>query len=356
MLQITGILIFSLIQVLAPSFLTGRDVELQFHQVKSVYSPDFNELEKEGFSKIIVRSFLNDGFNGGLLFRNDIFRVAYPGFNKIVEQNKKRKFSLWGWLISRNYDWLQNDRLYDSKFSKGHRSKIRKLNLFLPVVREKVIAVFRKLTESGVEGILIQDDLSFGSNEGFSDRALHVFAQESGVPAKEKLMMNSGSPYNLKWIKIKNSVINEFLSDIVKECKNINPKIKIGINIYYEASIQKQKGNEWHSQDLEAISGTGVDHIYLMMYHRQMKRELRKGKEKIKALFTNGIHRALKISGDRLVVKLETWDWQKNEIIPIKEMEEYIALIPRKVKRICFTPVKNADMNYLRQLLEAAKN
>ena len=356
MLQITGILIFSLIQILTPSLLNGREVELQFHEVKSVYDPDFNELKKEGFSKIIVRSFLNDEFDGGLLFRNDIFKVAYPGFNKIVQQNKKRKFSLWGWLISRNYNWLQNDILYDSKFSKGQRSKIRKLNLFLPVVREKVIAAFKNLAESGVEGILIQDDLSFASNEGFSDRALHVFTEESGVPAKEKLMIKSGTPYNLRWIKIKQRIINEFLTDIVKQCKNINPNIKIGINVYYEASIQQKKGNEWHSQDLEEIVGTGVDHIYLMMYHRQMKMELRKSKEKIKTLFRNGIHSAFKIAGDRLIVKLETWDWQKKEIIPIKEMEEYIALIPEKVKRICFTPVKNADIKYLRQLFKAAKN
>lgn len=333
-----------------------REVELQFHEVKSIYDPDLSDLEEAGFEKIIIRSFLNDGLKGGLLFENDLFRVVYPGFSRIVKKNNKRKFSLWGWLISRKYDWLQTEKFYDSKYSKGKRSKIRKLDLFVPGVREKVLAVFRNMAESGVEGILIQDDLSFMSDEGFSDKGLQVFANESGVPAKEKLMMESGSPYNIKWISIKNRIVNKFLADIIKECREVNPDIKIGINVYYEASIHKSKGNEWHSQDLEGIAATDVDFIYLMMYHRQMKKELKLRKKKIKILFREGIEKAFNIAGPRLVVKLETWDWGKSEFIPVIEMEEYIKLIPEKVSRVCFTPVKNAGLKYLKRLLEAGKN
>jgi len=328
---------------------------LQFHQVKEFYNPDFNELEKAGFNKIIVRTFLNDGSQGGLLFENTNFRVAYAGFSNIVLKNSKRKFKLWGWLISRKYDWLKSDILYDSKYYKGLRARVKKLDLFDPTVREKIITVFKDLTKSGVEGILIQDDLSFMSDEGFSDKGLERFSKESGVPAKEKLMMKSGSPYNLKWIGIKKRIINKFLEDIVRECRKINQNIKIGINVYYEAAIHISKSDEWHSQDLEGIAKTDVDYIYLMMYHRQMKSELKLRKERIKKLFVEGIEYASRIAGDRLVVKLETRDWKKSILIPINEMEEYISLIPGKVRRVCFTPVKNADMKYLKRLIKAAK-
>lgn len=205
-----------------------------------------------------------------------------------------------------------------------------------------------------MEGILIQDDLSFMSDEGFSDKGLQMFSKESRVPAKEKLMMESGSPYNLKWISIKKKIINKLLVDIIKECKEVNTDIKIGINVYYEAAVHRSKGNEWHSQDIAGIAETDVDHIYLMMYHRQMKKELKLSNKKIKNLFLQGIKYALGIAGDRLVVKLETWDWKKNTLIPIQEMEEYIGLIPKNVRSVCFTPVKNADMNYLKKLVRAA--
>lgn len=351
-----GILVFSLFFALLAVNLSAREIELQFHEVKEFYDPEFNELHNAGFSKIIVRSFLNDGKDGGLLFENDSFRVAYPGFSKILKKNKKRKFELWGWLITRNYDWLENNKLYDTGFINGEKQRINKLDLFDPEARKSVIRVFRSMVKLGVEGILIQDDLSIKSDEGFSLIGMKTFTDASGVPAKEKLMMDSGSPYNIKWIKIKKKIINELLSEIVKECKSVNPDILIGVNVFYEASIQKKYGNEWHSQDLEGITGSGVDLIYLMMYHRQMKRELKIGSNKIKQLFSEGIKNAYRIAGDRLVVKMETYDWKKGEIIPLKEMEEFIDLIPEKIKRICFTPVKNAGMRYLSRLRKAAEN
>ncbi|MCK4888782.1 MAG: family 10 glycosylhydrolase [Candidatus Aminicenantes bacterium] len=351
-----GILVFSLFLALIATNLLSREVELQFHEVKEFYDPDFNKLHNAGFDKIIVRSFLNNGKYGGLLFENDSFRIAYPGFSKIIKKNRKRKFRLWGWLITRNYDWLGNNDLYDTGFIKGEKQWIRKLNLFDPDARELVIGVFRSIVKLGVDGILIQDDLSIKSDEGFSLIGMKTFSDSSGVPAKEKLMMDSGSPYNLKWIKIKKKIINEFLAEIVRECKSVNPDIKIGVNVFYEASIQKRNSNEWHSQDLTGISGSGVDLIYLMMYHRQMKRELKLGSNKIKKLFSEGIENAYKIAGDRLVVKLETYDWNKSEIIPLKEMVEFIDLIPAKIKRICFTPVKNSGMKYLKGLRKAAEN
>jgi len=353
--RIPGILVFSFLLILSGSVLSGREVELQFHQVKDRYYPSFKKLSRVGFDKIILRSFLNKGDHGGLLFPSQTFKTAYPGFSRILKKNKRRKYKLWGWLIARKYDWLRDTNMYDSRSGKRGRQRVRKLDLFQPGAREKVISVFRELAATGVEGILIQDDLAFASDEGFSDAGLRMFQKESGVPAKEKLMMRSGTPYNLKWIGIKNRVVNSFLSDIVGACKTLRPGIQVGINVYYESAIHPERGNEYHSQDLEGIASTGVDHIYLMMYHRQMKNELKLGREKIKTLFRQGIERALAIAGDRLVVKLEIWDWRKNELIPIEEMEQYIGMIPGDVERICFTPVKNADMTYLKKLLKAAK-
>lgn len=351
-----GISAFSIFLILSGINLLPREIELQYHEVKAQYSPDFGKLKKAGFDKIIVRSFLNNGKDGGLLFENDYFHVAYPGFNTILKNYKKKNSVLWGWLIARNYDWLDKEDLYDTSFRKGERFKIRKLDLFDPGVRKIVIGVFRDLAESGVDGILIQDDLSIKSDEGFSINGMRAFSNSSGVPAKEKLMMDSGSPYNLRWIKIKKELINKFLSEIVKECKSVNPEIQIGVNVYYESSILERESNEWHSQGLKGIAGSGVDLIYLMMYHRQMKRELKFGLGKIKKLFRKGIEDAYGVAGDRLVVKMETYDWKKGEIIPLDEMIEFIGLIPEKVKRICFTPVKNAGIKYLKGLLRASEN
>ncbi len=351
-----GILVFSIFSVFLCSSVYSRDVELQFHDVKRKYNPDFNKLNDLGFTKIIVRAFLNSMSKGGLLFKNDHFEMAYPGFSHIVKKNKKRSFALWGWLISKNYACNKNLEIFDTKFEDGKRILVRKLDIFNPKSVKMIVSAFKSMAKLGVEGILIQDDLAFKSNEGFSKIGMEMFSKLSGVPAREKLMMESGSPYNSKWIKIKKNVISGLLREIIKGCRMINPNIKIGINVYYEASIYKKRSNEWHSQDLMEIAETGVDFIYLMMYHRQMKRELKLRTKKIKELFREGIEYAYKIAGDRLVVKMETYDWKSKMIIPISEMKKYIRLIPENIKKICFTPVKNSSLEYLSELFAASNN
>ena len=334
----------------------AREVELQFHEIRENYNPGFDRLGELGFGKIIVRSFLNNGISGGLLFKSRYFRTVYPGFDDILKQNKNRKFQFWGWLIARNYDWLASSEKYDTGFRNGKRVMVRKLDIFDPRIREMVVAVFKEMAGLGVDGILIQDDLSIKSDEGFTENGMRAFTGASGVPAKEKLMMESGSPYNLKWIEIKKKVIRGLLDNIISGCRSVNPDIRIGINVFYESLILAKQSREWHSQDIESIAGSDVDLIYLMMYHRQMKNELKLGKSRIRELFRQGIERAYRVGGDRIVVKMETFDWSRGEIIPLEEMREFIRLIPGQIKHICFTPVKGAEESYLKGLLTAARN
>ena len=70
-----GILAFSIFLILSGINLFPREIELQYHEVKTHYSPDFLKLKKAGFDKVIVRSFLNNGKDGGLLFNNDYFHL-----------------------------------------------------------------------------------------------------------------------------------------------------------------------------------------------------------------------------------------------------------------------------------------
>ncbi len=351
-----GIIVFNLIFFLFGFLFPSREVELQFHEVREEYKINFDKLEKIGVSKIIVRTFVNNNKKGGLLFDNSNFRMIYPAFDKIIKRNKQRNYELWGWLVSRRYDWMRNNNFYDTAFRKGKRIKIKKIDLFNKKAVELVVNLFGELAKKGINGILIQDDYVIKTDEGFSRNGMKIFSSSAFVPAKEKLMMESGTPYNLKWIKIKEKIIKDYISSIVKKCKTIDTEIKIGINLYYESSIFPKKSSEWYSINIEGIAETDIDRIYLMMYHRQMKRELKYKSKVIKELFREGIENALKIVGNRLVVKMETYDWKKRELIPINEMKEYIKLIPSAANKVCFTPVKNADIKYLKGLVDAANN
>lgn len=350
----SGILFFSILLAFSVELKAERNIELQFHEIRDEYKIDPGFLIDNGIDKVIFRSFSNGNKYRGLLFKNSSFKTLYPGFEKLSEVFGKR-FSFWGWMIARNFNWLERKDLYDVTYSERGKRVIKKIDIFNPEAREKVTGSFKDLASKGVSGILIQDDLVLRQNEGFSKWGIRQFSKEAKVPAREKLMMDRGTPYNLKWISIKKKAVNSLIGKIVTECKKINPEIKIGINIHYETALNSGFSEEWYSHNLEDIVETGIDLVYLMAYHRQMKRELKVNTGELKEEFRKMAENAYKLAGSGLVVKMEIYDWDKKEVIPLNEMEDFIRLIPPGVKHICFTPVKAGTKEYFRKLFRIVR-
>ncbi|MEN8154200.1 MAG: poly-beta-1,6-N-acetyl-D-glucosamine N-deacetylase PgaB [Acidobacteriota bacterium] len=353
-LRKSGILFFSIFLIFYAEVKAEREIELQFHEIREKYKIDPVFFSDIGIKKLIFRSFSNGNGDGGLLFKNSHFRTLYPAIEKLSALYNK-KFSFWGWMTGRSFTWLKRKDLFDVKYYDGKKNIIKKIDIFNPEAKEKILGSFRDLASVGVSGILIQDDLVLRQNEGFSKWGMKKFAKEAKVPAREKLMVDRGTPYNLKWITIKKKTIILLINDIIRECKKINPDIKTGINIFYETALNTKLSEEWYSHNLEEIVGTGIDRVYLMAYHRQMKKELKFGTRKVKEEFKNMIDNAYKIAGSKLVIKMEIYDWDKKEVIPLSEIESYLNLIPAGVNRICFTPVKAGTKKYFRELVRMVK-
>jgi biofilm PGA synthesis lipoprotein PgaB len=207
------------------------------------------------------------------------------------------------------------------------------------------------LASHKIDCILIQDDFILRYNEGFSNWGRAQFAGAAGVPAKEKLMMAAGTPYNLNWKKVKIARLNKVLKLIVRSCKSINSAIKVGMNVYYEAPIRVEDAEAWYSHNLREIAGTGLDYIYLMSYHRQIKDEMKLSETKNRELFKQIVEKAYDICKEKLIVKIQLRDWKTGQRIPAKEVKAYLALVPPQVKRICFTPVTIKDYDYLEEII-----
>ena len=123
------------------------------------------------------------------------------------------------------------------------------------------------------------------------------------------------------------------------------------MNMYYESPFYKTNSEKWYAHDLEKIVNTGIDYVYLMTYHRQIKKEMKLSEKQNQNLFRNIVNRAFDICRDKLVVKIQLRDWDTGKTIPQRELLNYLRMVPQGVQRICLTPVKVGDFEFIKRLI-----
>ncbi len=330
----------------------AREYEIQFQNVDLTEKLNYSLLKNTGIDKIIIKVFEDDPVSGGLFFKNSVFRVKKPILDRIIPDFDFSKFSLWTWMITRKLSWIQGLDLYDMEYKNRERRLVRKLDLFNPDAIKKIISVYKELALKKINGILIQDDFFIRYNEGFSNWGKARFSAIMNLPFKESKIMNPKTEYNLNWIQIKVSQVNKVLSLIVNECKKVNPNIKMGINIYYETPVFINRAEAWYAHNLKGIINSGIDFVYLMSYHRQIKKEMKLSEDRNRMLFKKIVEKAYEICKNRLVVKIQVRDWDTDERIPLVELKNYIRLVPKSIKRICFTPVEIEDFYHIKSLIK----
>jgi hypothetical protein len=309
-----------------------------------------------GVTKIIYRVFQDNIRDGGLYFKNTQFKTLNPYLEQLIAEFDFGKLELCAWMVGRQFKWIANTLLFDYQYRNGDRQLVPKLDLFNPDAIQKLIAVYKELASHKINGILIQDDFTLRHNEGFSNWGKAQFAIAAKVPARENLMMAANTIYNLNWRRVKIDQLNKVLKLIVENCKKVNSAIKVGINIYYETPIQVEEAEAWYSHNLREILNTGIDYVYLMSYHRQIKKEMGLSETRNRIFFKQIVDRAYEICKEKLIVKIQIRDWETGHRIPASEIKAYISLIPLQVERICFTPVKVTDFDYLEELISSVSS
>lgn len=339
----------------APGNAQTHTYQAQFLSVNILGQLNYKKFSGIGIRTLIVRVFQDEGITGGLFFHNSHFRTLDTRLEKISAEMKSQEqeinLDLCAWMITRKFNWIPYTYLFDYRYENGRRELVRKFDIFNPAAVDKIVAIYKELAAKDIDSILIQDDFFLRYNEGFSDWGKANFSQAVGLPAHEKLMMSADTPYNKKWNRLKREQLIKVLTLIIKGCKQVKPAIKLGMNIYYETPLFIERGENWYAHNLQEIVNTGIDYIYLMSYHRQVKRELRLTESENRLLVGRIIEKAYGICKEKLIVKLQIRDWDTGDYIPLEEVSAYLDMIPQGVGGICFIPVKADDGDYLEKLI-----
>ncbi|NVM20558.1 MAG: hypothetical protein HWN68_02120 [Desulfobacterales bacterium] len=326
------------------------------------------ELKAAGINTIIVRAFQNpgDGFHRfarpqnrvGVYFETAHAPMVDPILARVVSIGHRHGMKVFAWMETRKTPLALPDPKSHVAIAYriGSRSfePIQKWSIFDEVVEKKLLGLYRDIARSGIDGILIQDDLIMYQNEDFNPWAVALFQGETErvldpQTLYEKVFRDSNGRWLVSrysetfwaWSRWKNEKLLNFANELIQAAKAVNPEIKIAMNFMYESVTDPENALAWLSQHLPEATRLPIDFFAIMAYHRQMKKELRLTDAATYEKISSMTQTLLSLIDDpnKILMKVQTADWDTSKGIPPFEIDEIFQRInSRGTVSLAFTP------------------
>lgn len=306
---------------------------------------------EEGYNTAILRAFHlpGDRFHGpaagsaaedvqGVYFPTSLAPVVADLFTPFVNLCREEKVRPFAWMVTRRAAFGIKGLPRDAVFDPGTR-RIRERE-FLDVLDKSVALyledLFSDLAATGVEGILLQDDLALRMTEGFSPSALARYALETGdsvpPPANLRVVVKEGKPSVRagpgfdRWTWWKTENLAALGKRLQMAAQRTRPGTALVMNLMYETLTDPENGRLWLSQDLGVSLRAGPSRASVMLYHRQMQKELGLPFPEVLAIIREGLERIEgSVDQRRVILKFQTRDWTTSE--PVAEADLLAALM-----------------------------
>jgi len=317
---------------------------------------NIKDLKKAGIDTLILRVFQTKGdrmypfasprYEEGVYFRTEYAPMVDDLLGKMTEIAHRNGLDIFAWMTTRYADYGIDEnselRCVRYNFETKRMEPSRGFSLFHPEALKRLQGLFRDLGRYPIDGILFQDDLILRHNEDFHPEALKAFLKEFGYAPHPDLFYidpyrSESGKYYVKaytdrfwsWVNWKNRWLMNVAQQLMLAARESNPNLQFGINLYYEAVLNHSNGSAWFSQNLSEALKKDFDYYAVMAYHRQTMRELNMEEQRAIRLMAEVAQKAVQSTGDpaRVMMKLQILDWQSNEMLPVKEMDEILTAI-----------------------------
>lgn len=318
-------------------------------QVFTFSSPDLAGLKGElgsikaaGFNTIILRLFKNqydspyrfvtETAPTGVYYASETEPVVADVLTPVVKLAHQLDMEVFAWMTTRKCQWILQEhpewdsQRFDSKTSEWIPSG--QLDIFRSDVNNRLTKLLSELSESGVDGILIQDDMV---SRQFDDFRTNIWRSYRNKPFSQRdftdLFDFSEGTARYKssyyeWTRHKSQAITTRLAKWINRVRLINPDIKIAVNLYYETVTKPHQARLWLSQDLEELLTLRVNFWAVMGYQRQISKELSLSIKEVGELLENSrgmLKDGFLIPESQVLWKLQAHDWSTADIVPEDE-------------------------------------
>jgi len=342
------------------SALTRRMLAAQVLVFKSRDYPQVEQcvidLKQAGVNTLIVRAFQNRGdrvyrfcrpqFKTGVYFETTHAPVVDPVLTKIVSIGHRHGLKVFAWMETRKTPLrlahAEPFAALEYAFETRSFRPIRQWSIFDETVETKLIGLYKDVAATGIDGILIQDDLVMRQWEDFSPKAMALFARETGQvlapqilyrgvfqdPEGRWLVSRYSDTFWL-WARWKNQKLMALASKLIQAAKGVNPDIEVAMNFMYESVTHPKNALAWLSQSLDEAMKLPLDFYAIMAYHRQMKKELRLSEGAAYNKIATMTAKLLKAVDDphKILMKVQMSDWDTRKLIPAHEASQVFKRI-----------------------------
>jgi hypothetical protein len=327
-----------------------------------------------GFDTVILRAFQlpgdrhhgpgsnassDDGRDslGGVYFPTKIAFVIKDIITPFVQACRAEGVRPFAWMVTRDARFGNSSLPPEIIFhpDTGTLAPSPRLDVFDPAARSYLKSLFQDLARTGVEGILLQDDLSSRMVEGFSETAMESYrtASRDVVPPflyLEQVTADDGRKYLKtkpgfdRWVAWKTeglvSLASELQASVAAIIPDKSPGIPLVMNQMYETVTDPGNGRKWLSQDLEQSLNDGPPYAAVMLYHRQMQKELDLDLDGAVFLIESSLANLKRNIGQRsrVVLKFQTRDWDTGAAFSSGEILETIRASLREGWSLALVP------------------
>lgn len=363
-----------LLQIFSVNYLFGLELEQILEEIKNlpIEKINFNLSEKEklkaiqifvlpktqkeleeqmitwknsGINTLILRVFHNEGdryhffiespLKKGVYFKTKHAPVISDTLGYFIPLAKSYGFKVYAWMTTRYADFNNDlEKVVAYSPNKKIYYNAKGINILSENVQQYLNSLFADLANYPVDGILLQDDLFLRYNEGLDKDTFSKFKHETGINVSpQKLYITNGEENHIKyseefwiWRGWKSKKIAEFVGNLKKNLKKINPSLNIVVNLTYEAISHPKGALAWLAHDIEQLKNVS-DYFSLMAYHRQIMEELKIDRETSFLYLADMVKKCIQKFPEepqRILFKLQIKDWKTNEPITDAELLELI--------------------------------
>jgi len=303
--------------------------------------------KEAGFDTVILRAFhvAGDRPHGpaanlvregsqGVYFPTDEAPVIMDLVSPFAAMCHEVGMKAFAWMVTRDARFgnarLPAEMVYDPP--SGTIRPVPRLDILDPMVLEYLERLFADLARTGIDGILLQDDLSSRMAEGFSKGNIRRYMLETGAAVKPYLYLAraSGGAGESRltaaggfdsWVAWKTRQLVRAARRLEDTVDKTAPGTPLAMNQMYEALTDPPNGRLWLSQDLRLSLDDGPRYAALMLYHRQMQEELGTGPAETLDLIGRSLEElGRKVAMPRVILKFQSADWATGDPIPAADL------------------------------------
>jgi biofilm PGA synthesis lipoprotein PgaB len=335
---------------------------------------EFQRMRRQGYDTVALRVFHNKGdryypflaprAEAGVYFVTDQAPLVADILTPLIPLARAAGLKVYAWAGTLGTAFNGPADLRDRRFdlASGQVVPTDTLDPFHPEVRRRLMDLFADLARYDIDGILFQDDLVLRHTQGFSAPALAAyrrFCDRLPDPAdfyRERRMGDGGqvrvgrySPSFHRWTRWKCQALMDLAAAVKSSVRQVGPHIRLAFNLPYEILSNPEGALAWFALDLAEVQKTGFDYLGLMLYHRQMAKELglsgAQAERLVGQLVAQGSAALASPAG--LLVKLQAIDFDSLEPIGPEELERVARIVgARPVSRAWFPYSGSAGVFY----------